>query len=312
MTGPVEAKRGVGNILVTGGSGQVGYELVRALAPLGHIVAPTSTEMNLADADGIRAMVRNIAPAVIVNAAAYTSVDRAEVDQECCFAINAHAPGIFAEEAQRLGAALVHYSTDYVFDGTKRTPYTEDDAPCPANVYGASKLAGEQAIASVGGGYVILRTSWVYGARGTNFLRTIRRLARERHELTVVSDQVGSPTWSRAIAGTTALVLGKLLGGSETTAENVARASGVYHLTADGSTSWYDFARAIVADERERGEVACERIVPVTTAEYGAAAPRPLFSVLDNTKLRSRFDCAMPDWRTLLGLVLQDVASVGS
>lgn len=307
-----EAKGGVGTILVTGASGQVGYELVRALAPLGHVVAPTSAEMNLADADGIRAMVRAVAPTVIVNAAAYTNVDRAEVDRECCFAINARAPGILAEEAQRVGAALVHYSTDYVFDGTKRIAYTEDDVPCPANVYGASKLAGEQAIRSVGGGYLILRTSWVYGARGSNFLRTIRRLARERSEIKVVSDQVGAPTWSRAIARTTASLLGKLLGRGETAAESVMLASGVYHLTADGSTSWYDFARVIVDDQRQRGEIPCERIIPVTTSEYGAPAPRPLFSVLNNSKLRSRFDCAMPDWRALLKLVLQDVASAES
>lgn len=312
MTAAADAKQGVGTILVTGASGQVGYELVRALAPLGHVVAPTSATMNLADAEGIRAMVRNIAPAVIVNAAAYTNVDRAEVDRECCFAINAVAPGILAEEALCLGAALVHYSTDYVFDGTKRTAYTEDDATCPMNVYGASKLAGEQAIETVGGGYLILRTSWVYGARGSNFLRTIRRLARERRELKVVSDQVGAPTWSRAIAGSTALVLGKLLVRGETAAERVMLASGVYHLTATGSTNWYDFARAIIDNERERGGVTCERIIPVTTSEYGAPAPRPLFSVLDNSKLRTRFDCAMPDWRALLKLVLQDVATVVS
>lgn len=311
MIVPANAKLGVGTILVTGASGQVGYELVRSLAPLGNVVAPTSATMNLADADGMRAVVREIAPALIVNAAAYTAVDRAEVDREYCFAINARAPGILAEEALRLGAALVHFSTDYVFDGTKRTPYTEVDAPCPINVYGASKLAGEEAIASVGGGFLILRTSWVYGARGTNFLCTIRQLAQTRRELKVVSDQVGSPTWSRAIAGTTAVVLGKLLRGDRTAAESVIAASGVYHLTAEGSTSWHEFARAIVDAEHERSKVACKRMMPVTTSEYGAPAPRPLFSVLDNSKLRSRFDCALPDWRTLLKLVLQDVACVG-
>ncbi|MGI8548492.1 MAG: dTDP-4-dehydrorhamnose reductase, partial [Gemmatimonadaceae bacterium] len=271
-------------ILVTGASGQIGYELVRALAPLGYVIAPASAELNLADADGLRDAVRDIAPSVIVNAAAYTNVDRAEVDRECCFAINARAPGTLAEEAQRLGAAMVHYSTDYVFDGTKRTPYTEDDAPCPANVYGASKLVGEQAVARVGGGYLIFRTSWIYGARGTNFLRTIRRLARERRELKVVDDQVGSPTWSRAVAEATAVALGKLLRSGDVPAESVARASGVYHVTASGSTTWYDFARAIVDAERKNGEIACERIVPLTTAEDGAPATRPLFSALDNAK----------------------------
>lgn len=299
-----------GTILVTGGSGQVGYELVRALAPLGKVVAPSSRELDLADPAGIRTAVRAIAPGVIVNAAAYTNVDRAENDRDRCFAINAGAPRILAEEAQRLGAALVHYSTDYVFDGAKRTPYTEDDAPCPLNVYGESKLAGEQAIAAVGGGYLILRTSWVYGARGTNFLVTIRRLARERRELKVVSDQTGAPTWSRAIAGTTALMLGKLLATCVRPAEATERASGIYNMTASGSTSWYDFANAITADDFENEQVVCERVVPVTTAEYGALAPRPLFSVLDNSKLRSRFGCALPNWRALLGLVLQDLSVV--
>lgn len=300
---------GTRRILVTGASGQVGYELVRTLAPLGHVVAPTSAEMNLADAAGIRAMVRDIAPSVIVNAAAYTNVDRAESDRECCFAINARAPGVLAEEAERLGAALVHYSTDYVFDGAKRTPYDETDVPCPINVYGASKLAGEQAIASVGGSYVILRTSWVYGARGTNFLRSIRRLARERRELRVVSDQVGAPTWSRAVAGTTAVVLGKLLLDGERAADGVGRAGGIYHMTAAGSTSWYGFAQAIIEDLRKRGNIACEALLPVTTPEYGAPAARPMFSVLKNAKLRSRFGCALPDWHLLLGLTLQDAAS---
>lgn len=302
-----DSLQSLGTILVTGGSGQVGYELVRALAPLGKIVAPSSLELDLTDMPGIRTVVRAIAPNVIVNAAAYTNVDRAEKDRDRCWAINAEGPRILAEEAQRIGAALVHYSTDYVFDGTKRTPYTEDDAPCPVNVYGESKLAGEQAIASVGGGYLILRTSWVYGARGTNFLLTIRRLARERRELKVVSDQTGTPTWSRAIADTTALMLGKALPTGERPAEALARISGIYNMSADGSTSWYDFANAIIADDVDGGQVICERMVPVTTTEYGAPAPRPLFSVLDNSKLRSRFGCALPEWRALLGLVLQDL-----
>lgn len=308
MISTAEARRGVGTILVTGASGQVGYELVRALTPLGHVIAPTSADLNLADADQVRAKLRDIAPAVIVNAAAYTNVDRAEIDRECCFAINGRAPGIIAEEAQRLGAALVHYSTDYVFDGTKRTPYTEDDTPCPANVYGASKLAGEQAIASVGGGYLILRTSWVYGARGVNFLRTMRRLALERRELRVVSDQVGSPTWSRAIAETTALVLGKLLRNGERAADGVAQARGTYNLTAAGSASWYDFAHAIIEDARAQGAVVCDTLVPVTTREYGAPAPRPMFSVLDNKKLRTAFGLSIPDWAAQLQLVLGDLA----
>lgn len=295
---------GVRRILVTGASGQVGYELLRALAPVGNIVAPTSSELNLAEPDSIRRGVRAASPDVIVNAGGFTDVDRAEIDRERCFAINAYAPGVLAEEARKRGAALVHYSSDYVFDGTTRTPYTEVDAPCPKNAYGESKLAGERAITSVGGGYVILRTSWVYGARGTNFLCAIRRLARENCELRVVSDQVGAPTWSRAVAEATALVLAKVLHGDGAPAEQMAPASGVYHLTANGSTTWFDFARMIIEKERERGNVACERVIPVTTSEYGARAPRPLFSVLDNSKLRSRFGCALPDWAVLVRLAL--------
>lgn len=311
MTVRRDSRQGLGTILVTGASGQVGYELVRALAPLGNVVAPSSRDLDLTDPAGFRAVVRAIAPGVIVNAAAYTNVDRAEKDRDRCFAINAEGPRVLAEEAQRLGAALVHYSTDYVFDGTKGTPYTEDDAPCPVNVYGESKLAGEQAIASVGGGYLIIRTSWVYGARGTNFLCTIRRLARARRELSVVSDQIGAPTWSRAIAGTTALLLGKVVTAGGKPAEALARTSGVYNVTAGGSTSWFGFANAIVGGERENAQVICERVVPVTTAEYGALAPRPLCSVLDNSKLRVRFGCEVPDWRAMLGLVLQDISCMG-
>lgn len=303
-----EMVHGVHRILLTGGSGQVGYELIRALAPLGNVVAPTSRDLDLADADSIRRAVRATAPAVIVNAAAYTNVDNAEVERERCFAINARAPGILAEEAQQLGAALVHYSTDYVFDGTKRKPYTEDDAPHPQNVYGGSKLAGEHAIANVGGAYVILRTSWVYGARGTNFLRTIRRLIRERHELRVVEDQMGAPTWSRVIADTTALVIGKLLTADCMPAEDFAHSAGTYHLSADGQTSWYQFARAIMECDPKRDEVICKRLIPVTTAEYGAPAPRPLFSVLDNNKLRMAFGLSVPDWAIQLQLVLRDLA----
>lgn len=310
MTVLHDSRQGLGTILVTGASGQVGYELVRALAPLGNIVAPSSRELDLSDPAGVRAVVRAIAPDVIVNAAAYTNVDRAETDRDRCFAINAEGPRVLAEEARRLGAVLVHYSTDYVFDGTKRTPYTENDAPCPVNVYGESKLAGEQAIAAVGGGYLVLRTSWVYGARGTNFLLTIRRLARERRELKVVSDQIGAPTWSRAIADTTALLLGKLLASDEIPGEATARTSGIYNMTASGSTSWYDFANAIIEDDPEKERMICERVVPVTTAEYGAQAARPLFSILDNTKLRSRFGYALPSWPALLVLVLQDLAPV--
>lgn len=294
-------------ILITGASGQVGYELVRALAPLGDVVAPPSQELDLADVGRIRDIVRVLAPAVIVNAAAYTAVDKAEVDRERCFAINAHAPLVLAEEARRLSGALVHYSTDYVFGGAKLTPYVEDDPPAPQNVYGASKLAGERAIASVGGGYLVLRTGWVYGARGNNFLRTIRRLAREREEIRVVCDQIGAPTWSRAIAETTALLLSRLVPGQHSAEEAVADFSGTYHVTAAGRTTWCDFARAILERDPYGHELTCKRIIPIATSEYPTPAARPAYSLLENSKLYRDFGVALPDWRLLLNLVLQDV-----
>ncbi len=194
-------------LLVTGANGQIGFELVRELAPFGTVVAPSRSELDLERPETIRALVQRVRPSVIVNAAAYTAVDKAESDRQRCFAVNAEAPGVFAEEAARVGAALIHYSTDYVFDGTKTSPYVETDAAAPLNVYGESKLAGERAIESVGGAWMVLRTSWVYGMRGNNFLRTILRLAREQRELRVVDDQMGAPTWSTSVAKATAHVV---------------------------------------------------------------------------------------------------------
>ncbi len=274
-------------ILLAGRNGQVGWELERTLAPLGEIRACDHSSLDLADADRIRSAVRAFKPDVIVNAAAYTAVDQAEAEPELAEAINGTAPGILAEEAKRLGALLVHYSTDYVFDGTKPTPYTEADAPNPLGVYGRSKLAGEQAVQAVGGDHLILRTSWVYGLRGRNFLLTIMRLAGEKPLLRIVGDQVGAPTWCRNIAETTAALLASPQG-----------PRGLFHLTAGGTTSWHGFAAAIVA---ARGATA--RVEEITTADYPLPARRPANSRLDCGALRAQ-GIALPDWQDQLRLCL--------
>lgn len=287
-------------ILLTGASGQVGAELLHTLAPLGRVVAPTRTELDLADLRSLRSAVRDLRPTVVVNAAAYTAVDRAETEADRCAAINADAPRVLAEEAARVGALMVHYSTDYVFDGNKRAPYTEDDASGPLNVYGRTKLEGEQGVAAAGGRHLILRTSWVYGLRGANFLRTILRLARERRELRIVSDQVGAPTWSRSLARETAALVSMREGLD-------LSASGVYHLTSAGSTTWHEFARAILGGDPARGDQVCERVMPIASADYPVAARRPAYSVLDNTRISRRFGIAIPDWRDELSRVLEEL-----
>lgn len=284
--------------MLTGKNGQVGWELQRALAPLGDVVALDRSQLDLANPDQIREQVREIKPGLIVNAAAYTAVDRAEEEPELAMAINGIAPGILAEEAKRSGAGIIHYSTDYVFDGVKTAPYTEDDTPNPINEYGRSKLAGELAIQAAGAPYLILRTSWVYGMRGKNFLLTILRLAREREELRIVDDQIGAPTWSRMIAGTTARILsaGTLF---------LADINGVYHLTASGSTSWYGFAKAILALDPNPTEQVCKQIRPIPTAAYPTLARRPVYSVLSNDKLKAAFGLVLPDWEQGLKSALE-------
>jgi len=273
-------------ILLTGRNGQVGWEVQKALAPLGELTALGRAELDLSDAGRLREAVREANPDVIVNAAAYTAVDKAESEREAAFAVNATAPGILAEEAKRNGALLVHYSTDYVFDGAKPVPYVEEDEPNPINVYGASKLAGERAIAGSGCRYLILRTSWVYGPRGSNFLLTILRVAREGPELPVVDDQIGAPTSSRAIARATAQVLRP-------------GAHGTYHLSAAGQVSWCGFARAILA----RAGVATA-VVPIRSEDYPAAARRPRNSRLDCSRLRETFGVALAPWEAGLAEVM--------
>ncbi|HTL55086.1 MAG TPA: dTDP-4-dehydrorhamnose reductase [Candidatus Limnocylindrales bacterium] len=286
-------------LLLIGRIGQVGWELRRTLAPLGRLVAVDYPEIDLTDGGSIRKWVRDTSPSVVINAAAYTAVDKAETDLERCQLINAIAPGILAEEAKKSNALLVHYSTDYIFDGARRTPYVEEDAPNPLGAYGHSKLAGDRAVQQVGLPHLIFRLCWVYGARGQNFMLTMMRLAREREKLRVVQDQVGSPTWSRMIAETTALALKQVL-----QAPDPASLSGVYHLAASGQTSWHGFAQAIIDLMSAEGKK-CATIEPITTADYPLPAKRPAFSVLSCEKLQRTFGLRLPDWHESLKQVVE-------
>lgn len=274
-------------ILITGANGQLGFELARMLAPADSTVATDRASLDLADADAIVAAVRAARPSLIVNAAAYTAVDRAERDSDAAYAINGRAPGILAEEAKRVGATLIHYSTDYVFDGEAREPYDENASPAPRNVYGASKLAGERAIAAVGARALVFRTSWVYGLRGSNFLLTIRKLAAERDELRIVCDQVGVPNWCRTLARATRRVV-------DLGIATIGERAGVYHMSSTGSATWFEFARAIV------GDVERPRVMPITTAQYPTPARRPAYGVLSTERFERTFGFALPPWRDAL------------
>jgi dTDP-4-dehydrorhamnose reductase len=278
---------------LTGASGQVGYQLQRSLQSLGEVVAVDRARMDLADLDQVRDVVRAVRPDLIVNPAAYTAVDKAESEPDLAHRVNAEAPAVMAAEARLLGAAMVHYSTDYVFDGTKRGAYVETDAANPLNVYGQSKLAGEQAIAAAGIAHLILRTSWVYGMHGKNFLQTMLRLGAERDELRVVADQFGAPTWSGTIADTTAVLLAQARD-----APWWEQNSGVYHLSCQGQTSWHGFAEAIMV----RAGLGC-RVAPICSADYPTPARRPSNSVMNSNKLIERF-CAIPEWEQALSLCL--------
>jgi dTDP-4-dehydrorhamnose reductase len=281
-------------ILVTGAGGQVGYELARLLPAHGEVIALDRSQLDLADPDALRSTLRGFRPQIVVNAAAYTAVDRAEDERELAFTVNGRAPEILAEEAKRLGALLVHYSTDYVFDGSASAPYAEDSPTAPVSVYGESKLAGEQAIAASGCAYLTLRTSWVYALRGRNFLLAIRRIAAERDEIRVVDDQLGVPNWARALADATARIVA--LGASR-----LAERAGLYHLTASGVTTWFDFARAII------GPAERPRLVAIKTEQYPTRARRPAYSVLSSRKFSRTFGFELPDWRVML----QDCLSSG-
>ncbi len=283
-------------ILVTGCAGQLGRELKRSLACLGDVVACDRRQLDLADPDALRAAVRAIAPAAIVNAAAYTAVDKAETETALAQAINAVAPGILAEEAKRLGARLIHYSTDYVFDGSKSGVYTEDDSPAPLSAYGRSKLDGERAIAAAGARHQVFRTCWVYGLHGANFMKTMLRVGRDRNELRVVGDQFGAPTWTRHLADATALVLARK-----------DAPDGLYHLAAAGETNWHEYAEAIFATALQSGLL--EKVPTVhriTSADYPLPAPRPTNSRLDCSRFRRDFGLGLPDWRSGLADCLAD------
>lgn len=292
-------------ILLTGRNGQVGFELQRALAPLGQVHAVDSGDCNLADADALRALVRKLQPQVIVNPAAYTAVDRAESDVQQAMAVNAIAPGVLGEEAERLGASVIHYSTDYVFDGSKATPYAESDATAPLGAYGQSKLDGERALAQATARHLILRTSWVVGAHGANFAKTMLRLAAEREELRVVSDQLGAPTSAALIADVTAHLVRQLqrpAGGPFP--------YGLYHATAGGETNWCEYARFVIGYALRTGHVlrvTPNDVHPIRSDEYPTAARRPSNSRLDTTLFRSTFGLELPHWQEGLGHVLQQI-----
>lgn len=275
-------------ILVIGKNGQIGFELCRTLAPLGIVKAVDKSELNLADPLAIQIYLKALRPDIIVNAAAYTNVEKAEEEKEEARKINGEAPAILAEESKKLGAFLVHYSTDYVFDGSQKKPYREEDPPHPLNVYGQTKLEGEKHIQSVGGKYLILRTSWVYGLRGKNFLKTM--LETEKKQLNIVNDQVGAPTWSRLIAEATAQLLGR-----EKTTE------GLFHLTAQGETTWYGFAKTIFQLAKKNKDV-----FPITSKDYPSKVQRPSYSVLSNDKIQNECQIVLPSWEQQLLLCLID------
>jgi dTDP-4-dehydrorhamnose reductase len=284
---------------VLGRNGQVGWELIRTLAPLGDVTGVDYPEVDFTKANSLKQCVKQCEPDVIVNAAAYTAVDKAETEPDLCMAINGTAPRILGEEAAGLGALLVHYSTDYVFDGAKTTPYVEIDSPNPLGTYGRTKLAGDDAVIQSGSDHLIFRLCWVYGLRGKNFMLTMMKLGRERETLRVVSDQFGCPTWSRMIAETTAQAVGL-------TCRSPDRSSycGTYHLAASGQTSWHGFAQAIIKS-LPAGERKCASVEPIPTSEYPTPAQRPPCSVLDCNKLEQTFGLRLPDWQASLNLALE-------
>lgn len=285
-------------ILLTGKNGQLGWELQRTLASWGRLIAMDSKQLDLSNPDAIRHAVRDLRPDIIINPAAYTAVDKAESEADLAMAVNGIAPGVLAEEAARLGSLLVHYSTDYVFDGEKPAPYTEEDLPNPQCVYGKTKLAGELAVRASGCRHLIPRTSWVYGVHGGNFVKTILRLARERSELHIVADQFGAPTWARDLAQATASVLT-----SWQAREWDSSLNGLYHLTAAGRTNWHHYAEEIVRlARRHDSELAAKslEIRAITTQQYPVPAKRPANSVLANSKIKEAFGITLPEWQESL------------
>lgn len=279
-------------ILITGQHGQVSQALQQRLHGLGELIVLGRAQLDLANPEHIRQQVRTHRPDLIINAAAHTAVDLAESEPDAAFAINAIAPGILAEEAKALGVPLIHYSTDYVFDGRKAAPYTESDTPNPLSIYGQSKLAGERAIAAVGGEYLILRTSWVYSNHGKNFLLTMQRLLQEKPQMRIVADQIGAPTWAGSIAISTRALIERWRAGA-------AGEWGVYHLTAQGETSWFGFAQAIAQQLRAEGK-ACAELEAIPSSAYPTPAQRPLNSRLDCSRLQQQWHVSQPHWQDAL------------
>lgn len=293
------------NILLTGKNGQVGFELQRALAPLGTVHAVGSSECDLADANALRALIQSVKPQLIVNPAAYTAVDRAESDQEKARAVNTVAPGVMGEEAQRLGAAVIHFSTDYVFDGDQTTPYAESDAVGPQSVYGQTKLDGERALAQATPHHVILRTSWVVGAHGGNFAKTMLRLAAERDELKVVADQYGAPTSAALLADVTAHLARQIQREGATTFP-----FGTYHLAAGGETSWHEYAQFVIGEAIKAGKAikaTPDRVLAIPASAYPTPAKRPQNSRMDTSLLQSTFGLQLPHWQHGVSHILQQI-----
>ncbi len=299
-------------ILLTGKTGQIGAELATLLPRIGYVIAPDRHELNLSNPIEISRVIREIRPHLIINAAAYTAVDQAEKEEGIARAMNTEAPAIIAEEAKKIGAGVVHYSTDYVFDGSKNSPYLETDRPNPLSVYGKTKLAGEQAIRDAGLPHLILRTAWVYATRGRNFLLTILRIATQHEELRIVHDQIGAPTWSREIAQATVSIVERGFQNRRRSSP-FSEFSGTYHMTAAGATNWYEFACAILEeaakllprppwfDAATNGcPILARRIIPISTAEYPTPAKRPPYSVLSNALLARTFALQLPAWHVQL------------
>lgn len=293
------------NLLIIGANGQVGYELQRSLAPLGTVTAIDYPDLDIADSNALRRYIAAVSPDVLVNAAAYTAVDKAEADEATALAVNGTAPGVMAEAMAGCGGLMVHYSTDYVFEGNKSGAWTEADPPGPLSAYGRTKLAGEQAVQAAGGAHFIFRTAWVYGRRGGNFMLTMLRLIRERDELRVVADQHGTPTWCRLLADVPARIVATHWADSSRR-ERARELSGVYHLTNSGETTWHEYAVAIRDLAPELADRRHVQIHPIRTEEYPLPAKRPANSVLDNGKLARTFGIHPPHWRDALGACLSE------
>lgn len=293
-------------LLLFGKNGQLGWELQRTLAPLGQVICLDFPQVDLANPDSMRPMIADIQPDVIVNAAAYTAVDRAESEPQLAYAINAHSPGVMAEEAARSGSALIHISTDYVFDGSKGVPYTEDDQPRPLGVYAASKLAGEQAIAAHKCAAITLRTAWVYSTRRDSFVSKVLQWARQQETLRVVDDQVSNPTWSRALAETIALLLARA---GNNPAGYLSDKRGVYHLAGSGYASRLAWAKEILHLDPQRSEQVVKQIVPAKTSDFPTPAERPLFSAMHCERFEATFGLRLPEWQDCLRLALDSGTS---